>query len=45
MISNIKTYELPEGALHHAFQIHEVEGKLNSNETYPHKTDRAHRHS
>lgn len=45
MINNIKTYELPGGAQYQTFQIHEVEGKFIRNETYPHKTDRPHRHN
>lgn len=45
MITNIKTYELPDGAHHYTFQIHEVEGKFIRDEIYPHKTDLPHRHS
>lgn len=40
----IKTYEMPEITNKRAFQIYEVQGKTIQNRTYPHETDRPHRH-
>lgn len=45
MSNHIQTYELPEGALHQDFQIYEVKGEDISNDNFPHKTNRPHRHS
>lgn len=44
MSDPIKTYELPIGKAGKAFQIYEVQGKTIKNSTYPHETDRPHRH-
>lgn len=40
----IKTYEMPTITNQRAFQIYEVQGKSIQNPTYPHETDRPHRH-
>nr|MBI1232212.1 helix-turn-helix domain-containing protein [Cytophagales bacterium] len=40
----IKTYEMPYTPQQQAFQLYEVQGKTISNKTYPHETDRPHRH-
>ncbi|WP_235954613.1 helix-turn-helix domain-containing protein [Cyclobacterium salsum] len=40
----IKTYEMPKITNQRAFQIYEVQGKTIRNSTYPHETDRPHRH-
>lgn len=40
----IKTYEMPKITNKRAFQIYEVQGKTIQNSTYPHETDRPHRH-
>ncbi|MDB5263057.1 MAG: transcriptional regulator, AraC family [Adhaeribacter sp.] len=45
MLSNIHTYELPEGKQQLTFQIYEVQGKNIESAYYPHKTDRPHRHN
>lgn len=44
MLYPIKTYEIPHSPQQHAFQLYEVQGKTISNSTYPHETDRPHRH-
>lgn len=45
MIHAIHTYELPDGAPHQDFQVFEVKGTDITSQSYPHDTDRPHRHS
>jgi AraC family transcriptional regulator, transcriptional activator of pobA len=40
----IKTYEMPESMGQQSFQLYEVQGKSINKGTYPHNTDRPHRH-
>jgi AraC family transcriptional regulator, transcriptional activator of pobA len=44
MLDPIKTYEMPLSPQQQAFQLYEVQGKTINNSTYPHETDRPHRH-
>ncbi|WP_114752595.1 helix-turn-helix domain-containing protein [Pleomorphovibrio marinus] len=40
----IKTYEMPDSLGQQSFQLYEVQGKSINNSSYPHSTDRPHRH-
>lgn len=44
MLDPIKTYEMPQSPQQRAFQLYEVKGTTIESTSYPHETDRPHRH-